>query len=130
MKLINVSKGQFVYYENELHKVYSIKPLFKQSVHLVRIRDFEQAIVTAKEITYDRPKHLDSYIGIGQRYTLDKTARAKVGDYILVINPKPDSLDHHHLHAIELVSSMEENGVISNKSNGIKHTEYWVMTPG
>src|SRR5699024_11901482 len=30
----------------------------------------------------------------------------------------------------ELVSSMEENGVISNKSNGIKHTEYWVMTPG
>src|SRR5699024_8758153 len=42
----------------------------------------------------------------------------------------PDSLDHHHLHAIELVSSMEENGVISNKSNGIKHTEYWVMTPG
>src|SRR5699024_12072873 len=59
-----------------------------------------------------------------------KTARAKVGDYILVINPKPDSLDHHHLHAIELVSSMEENGVISNKSNGIKHTEYWVMTPG
>src|SRR5699024_9226736 len=39
------------------------------------------------------------------------------------------SLDHHHLHAIELVSSMEENGVISNKSNGSKHTEYWVMTP-
>src|SRR5699024_12307267 len=37
---------------------------------------------------------------------------------------------HHHLHAIELVSSMEENGVISNKSNGIKHTEYWVLTPG
>src|SRR5699024_7141610 len=83
-----------------------------------------------KEITYYRPKHLDSFICIGQRYTLDKTARAKVGDYILVINPKPDSLDHHHLHAIELVSSMEENGVISNKSNGIKHTEYWVIAPG
>src|SRR5699024_2920736 len=98
-----------------------------QSVHLVRIRDFEQAIVTAKEITYYRPKHLDSFICIGQRYTLDKTARAKVGDYILVINPKPDSLDHHHLHAIELVSSMEESGVISHKSKEIKHTEYWVM---
>src|SRR5699024_7093254 len=95
-----------------------------------RIRDFEQAIVTAKEITYYRPKHLDSFICIGQRYTLDKTARAKVGDYILVINPKPDSLDHHHLHAIELVSSMEENGVISNKSYGINPTEYWVMTTG
>ena len=39
-------------------------------------------------------------------------------------------MDHHHLHAIELVSSIEENGVISNKSNGIKHNEYWVMTPG
>src|SRR5699024_12655032 len=88
----------------------------------------EQSIVTSKEITYYRPKHLDSFICIGQRYTLDKTARAKVGDYIIVINPKPDSLDHHHLHAIELVSSMEENGVISNKSNGIKHTEYWLMT--
>src|SRR5699024_4048221 len=128
--LINVRKGQFVYYENELHKAYSIKPFFKQSVHLVRIRDFEQAIVTAKEITYYRPKHLDSIICIGQRYTLPKTARTKVAESLLVIKHDPDSLDHHHLHAIELVSSMEENGVISNKSNGIKHTEYWVMTPG
>src|SRR5699024_2721493 len=47
-----------------------------------------------------------------------------------VINPKPDSLDHHHLHAIELVTSLEDNGVISNKSNGIKHNEYWTMTVG
>src|SRR5699024_1646763 len=125
--LINVRKGQFVYYENELHKDYSIKPFFKLSLHLVPIRDFEQSILTAKGITGYRPKHLDSFICIGQLYTLDKTDRAKVGDYILVINPKPDSLDHHHLHAIELVSSMEENGVISNKSNGIKHTEYWVI---
>src|SRR5699024_12158562 len=46
------------------------------------------------------------------------------------INRKPESLDHHHLQAIELGSAMEENGVISNKANGIKHTEYWVMTPG
>src|SRR5699024_6230226 len=130
MKLINVRKGQFVYYENDMHKVYSNKPFFKQPVHVMRIRDHEQTILTAKEITYYRPKHLDSVNCNGQRYTLDKTARAKVGDYILVINPKPYSLDHHHLHAIELVSSMEENGVISNKSNGIKHTEYWVMTPG
>lgn len=61
---------------------------------------------------------------------MDKNKRAGVGDYILVINPRPDSLDHHHLHAIELVSSLEDNGVISNKSNGIKHNEYWVMLPG
>src|SRR5699024_12356710 len=96
MKLINVRKGQFVYYENELDKVYSIKPFFKQSVHLVRIRDFEQAIVTAKEITYYRPKHHDSFIRIGQRYTLDKTARDKVGEYTRVIHPKPPALHHQH----------------------------------
>src|SRR5699024_12208235 len=112
MKLVSVRKGQFVYYENALHKVYSIDPFFKQSVHLVRIRDFEQAIVTAKDITYYRSKHLDSFICIGQRYTLYKTARAKVGDYILVINPKTDSLDHNHLHAIELVSYMDDKCVI------------------
>lgn len=130
MKLINVRKGQFVYYENELHKVYSIKPFFKHSVHLVRLRDYEQNIATAKEITYYKPKNLDSFIFKGKRFTLNQSARAKVGDYILVINPKPDSLDYHHLHAIELVSQLEDNGVISNKSNGIKHHEYWVMEEG
>jgi len=130
MKLINVRKGQFVYYNNQLHKVYSIKPFFKQSVHLIRLSDLEQEIVTAREITYYLPKHMDSFIANHKRYTLDKDKRAKVGDYILVIDPEPDSLDHHHLHAIEIVSTLEENGVISNKSNGIKHNEYWVMTPG
>src|SRR5690625_722035 len=130
MKLINVRKGQFVYYENKLHKVYSIKPFFKQSVHIARLEDFEQELVTAREINYYRPKHLDSFICQSKRFTLHKEQRAKVGDYILVINPRPDSLDHHHLHAIELVSSLEDNGVISNKSNGIKHNEYWAMVPG
>lgn len=130
MNLLNVRKGQFVYYQNELHKVYSVYPFFKQSVHLVRLHDLEQVIVTAKEITYYKPKNLDSFIVNGKRYTLDQDVHAKIGDYILVVNPKPDSLDHHHLHAIEIVSSLEDNGVISNKSNGIKHTEYWVMVPG
>src|SRR5699024_3074826 len=116
MKLINVRKGQFVYYENELHKVYSIKPFFKQSVHLVRIRDFEQAIVTAKEITYYRPKHLDSFICIGQRYTLDKTARAKVGDYILVIISHVVTLDQYHINARVHLSIMEKKYEISNKT--------------
>jgi len=130
MKLYNVRKGQFVYYNNELHKVYSVKPFFRQSVHLIRLKDFEQVLATAKEINYYKPKHLDSFICNQERYTLRKDVKAKVGDYILVINPKPDSLDHHHLNAIELVSSIEENGVISNKQNGIKHNEYWVMVPG
>jgi|SRR5690625_65505 len=130
MLLINVRKGQFVYYNNELHKVYSVNPFVKQSVHLIRLHDLEQVLATAKEITYYRPKNLDSFIVNGKRYTLNKDAKAEVGDYILVINPKPDSLDHHHLHAIEMVSSIEDRGVISNKSNGIKHDEYWVMEPG
>lgn len=130
MKLLNVRKGQFVYYNNKLHKVYSVKAFFKQSVHLVRLEDYEQQLAIAKEIDLYKPKHLDSFICNHKRYTLHKDVKAKVGDYILVINPRPDSLDHHHLHAIEMVSSIEENGVISNKSNGIKHNEYWVMVPG
>ncbi|MFS0575100.1 hypothetical protein AB1K83_05675 [Sporosarcina sp. 179-K 3D1 HS] len=130
MNLLNVRKGQFVYYQNKLHKVYSVKPFFKKSVHLIRLEDLEQELVTAKEITLYRPKHLDSFLFNYQRYTLHKDVKAKVGDYILIINPKPDSLDHHHLHAMEIVSSIEANGVISNKSNGIRHSEYWVMVPG
>lgn len=130
MRLINVRRGQFVYYNNILHKVYSVKPFFKQSIHLVRLKDHEQELTTAREIDLYRPKHLDSFIDNNQRYTLNKDAKANVGDYILVINPRPDSLDHHHLNAIEMVSRIEENGVISNKSNGIKHNEYWVMMPG
>ena len=130
MRLINVRKGQFVYFENRLHKVYSVKPFFRQSVHLIRLSDLEQVIVTAREIDLYRPQHLDSFVYNKQRFTLDKRAQANIGDYILVINPRPDSLDRHHLHTIEIVSAIEEKGVISNKMNGIKHTEYWVMTEG
>lgn len=130
MRLINVRRGQFVYYENKLHKVYTVKPFFKQSVHLIRLSDMEQVIVTAKEIDLYQPQHLDSFICNRQRFTLDKHAQASIGDYILVINPRPDSLDHHHLHAIEMVSKIEDAGVISNKMNGIKHNEYWVMVKG
>lgn len=130
MKLVNVRKGQFVYYQNKLHKVYSVKAFFKQSIHLIRLKDFKQQLATAKEIDYYKPKHLDSFVFTQKRYTLHKDVKAKVGDYILVINPKPDSLDNHHLNAIEIVSSVERNGVISNQSNGIRHDEYWVMVPG
>lgn len=129
MRLMNVRKGQFVYYNNKLHKVYAVKPFFKQSIHLIRLSDLKQEMVTAKEITLYRPKHLDSFIYNGQRFTLNKHVRAKVGDYILVINPNPDSLDHHHLHAIEIVTTVENGGVISDKMNGIKHSEYWTMVP-
>ena len=130
MNLLNVRKGQFVYYNNKLHKVYSVKPFFKKSVHLIRLDDLGQDLVTAREIELYKPKHLDSFICNKKRYTLNKHVNAKIGDYILVINPKPDSLDHHHLHAIEMVTTIESNGIISNKGNGIKHNEYWVMVEG
>lgn len=130
MRLINVRKGQFVYFENRLHKVYSVNPFLKQPIHLIRLHDFEQRLASAKEIDLYRPQHMDSLVVVETRYTLDKDVKAKVGDYILVVNPRPDSIDNHHLHAIEVVSSIETNGVISNKSNGIRHHEYWVMVPG
>lgn len=129
MNLLNVRKGQFVYYQNKLHRVYSVKHFFKQSVHIIRLEDYQQQLTTAKEINLYKPEHLDSFVYNRKRYTLDCNVKANVGDYILVINPRPDSLDHYHLHAIEMVSTIETNGVISNKSNGIKHNEYWVMVP-
>lgn len=129
MNLLNVRKGQFVYYENKLHQVYSVKPLFKKSVHLIRLRDYQQEIVQAREIDLHRPQHLDSFICNFKRYTLHKDRKAQIGDFILVINPSPDYLDNHYLNAIEMVASIETNGVISNRMNGIKHNEYWVMVP-
>ncbi|EGQ20617.1 hypothetical protein HMPREF9372_3524 [Sporosarcina newyorkensis 2681] len=130
MKLVNVRKGQFVYYQNKLHKVYSVKAFFRKSIHLIRLEDYKQQLATAREIDYYKPKHLDSFVLNKERYTLDKNVKAKVGDFILVINPKPDTLDLHHLNSIETVSKVENNGVISNQSNGIRHDEYWVMVPG
>src|SRR5690625_7819177 len=114
MRLINVRKGQFVYYQNRLHKVYSVKPFFRQSVHLIRLSDLEQVIVTAREIDLYRPQHLDSFVYNKKRFTLGKRAQANIGDYILVINRRQDYLDHHHLNKIELESYIEEKGDIRN----------------
>ncbi|HLR64612.1 MAG TPA: hypothetical protein VK075_04150 [Pseudogracilibacillus sp.] len=130
MHLFNVRKGQFVYYQNKLHQVYAVKPFFKESVHLVRLSDFEQVLAKARDIDLYRPKHLDSFVCNRQRYTLHKDKRANIGDYILVINPKPDSFDHHYLHSIESVVALEDTGVITNRQNGIHHSEYWVMEVG
>lgn len=130
MNLFNVRKGQFVYYKNELFKVYSVKPFFKKSVHLIRLRDYQQEITRAKDIDLHKPQHLDSFICNHKRYTLHKDKKAEIGDFILVINPSPDYLDNHFLNAIEMVASIETNGVISDRMNGIKHNEYWVMVPG
>ena len=129
MNIFNVRKGQFVYSNNRLHRVYSVKPFFKKSVHLIRLNDFTQQLTTAKEIDLYKPHHLDCFTFNKVVYTLDKDKRAEVGDYILVIRPSPDYLDDYDLHSIEMVAEIESNGIISTRSNGIKHREYWVMVP-
>lgn len=130
MNLFQVRKGQFVYYNNELHKVYAVKTMYKQSVHLYRLRDMSQHLCIAKEIEKYQPKEFDSFIFNHKRYTLSKEKNAQVGDYILITNPDPDYLDHYTLNEIEVVASIESKGVVTKSSNGIKHSEYMLMVPG
>ncbi|WP_099157643.1 hypothetical protein [Virgibacillus ndiopensis] len=130
MKLFQVRKGQFVFYNNELHKVYSVKPMFKKSIHLYRLKDMQQILTKASEITLYRPKHMDSFIFYGKRYTIDKDKKPEPGDYILIIKPAPDFLDHYSLNEIEKVDSVEDGNVVTTRDNGVKHSEYVVMVPG
>ncbi|CDQ42031.1 MULTISPECIES: hypothetical protein [Virgibacillus] len=130
MKLFQVRKGQFVFYRNELHKVYSVKPMFKKSVHLYRLKDMQQILTKASEIELYRPQHNDTFIFYGKRYTIDKDKRPEPGDYILIIKPAPDFLDHYSLNSIEKVDSVEDGNVVTTRDNGVKHSEYVVMVPG
>ncbi|WP_144511893.1 hypothetical protein [Bacillus sp. FJAT-22090] len=130
MKLFQVRKGQFVYYKNELHRVYSVKPMYKQSVHLMRLRDLTQHLCSAAEVEKYNPKALDSFIFNRKIYTLSKDRKAKEGDFILITNPNPDYLDHYSLNEIEEVAVVEDEGVTTNNSNGIGHKEYLLMLVG
>jgi hypothetical protein len=130
VKLYQVRKGQFVYYNNELHRVYSVKPLYKQSVHLIRLRDLTQHLTTAARVERYKPKNLDSFVFNRQVFTLCNDRKAEEGDYILITNPRPDSLDYYSLNEVEVVSTVEQNGVVTTKFNGIRHTEYLLMVPG
>jgi len=130
VKLYQVRKGQFVYYNNELHRVYSVKPLYKQSVHLIRLRDLTQHLTTAARVERYKPKSLDSFVFNRQLFTLCNDRKAEEGDYILITNPRPDSLDYYSLNEIEVVSTVENNGVVTTKLNGIRHSEYLLMVPG
>lgn len=130
VKLFQVRKGQFVYYKNELHRVYSVKAMYRQSVHLMRLRDLTQHLSSAAEVEKYHPKELDSFIFNKNVYTLSKDRKAEEGDFILITNPNPDYLDHYSLNEIEVVATVENKGVITNKSNGIRHHEYLLMVPG
>ncbi len=130
MKLFQVRKGQFVYFENELHKVYAVKPMYKKSVHLIRLRDLTQVLSSAAEIEKYQPKEQDSFIFNKKVYTLSKDRKPEVDDYVLITNPHPDILDYYTLNSIEVVTSVENKGIITNDSNGIRHDEYLLMVPG
>ncbi|MEN2768200.1 hypothetical protein [Ornithinibacillus xuwenensis] len=130
MKLLQVRKGQFVFYQNELHKVYAVKPMFKKSVHLYRLKDMKQILTSANEISLYKPKHNDTFIFYGKRYTIDENRKPAPGDYILITKPAPDFLDHYSLNSIEKVDSVEDGNVVTTRDNGVKHHEYVVMVPG
>ncbi|TQS70596.1 hypothetical protein DX933_17705 [Ornithinibacillus gellani] len=130
MKLYQARKGQFVFYKNELHKVYAVKPMFKNSIHLYRLKDMQQILTKASEIELHRPAHQDTFIFYGKRYTLDQSRRPEVGDYILITKPAPEFLDHYSLNEIEKVQRVENGNVVTTKDNGVKHHEYVVMVPG
>lgn len=130
MKLYQVRKGQFVYYNNELHKVYGVKPMYKLSVHLIKLRDLTQHITNAASVEKYKPKEYDSFIFNQKAYTLRKDRKAEAGDYILINNPMQDSLDTYSLNEIDLVESADNKGVITSNSHGVKHNEYLLMVPG
>nr|WP_285889603.1 hypothetical protein [Neobacillus niacini] len=128
--MYQVRKGQFVYFNNELHKVYGVKPMYKLSIHLIKLRDLSQHITNAVSVEKYTPKELDSFIFNHKAYTLRKDRNAEAGDYILINNPMPDSLDTYSLNEIDLVETADNKGVITSNSHGVKHNEYLLMVPG
>ncbi|CAM3661819.1 hypothetical protein [Marinicrinis lubricantis] len=130
MKLFQVRKGQFVYFNNELYKVYGVKPMMKLSVHLIRLRDLTQHLTKSANVEKYKPKERDSFIFNHKVYTLSLNRRAEVGDMIFIHNPIPDSLDTYSLNDIELVEEVDKYGVVTSNSHGIKHNEYMLMIPG
>lgn len=130
MKLLQVRKGQFVYYKNELHKVYSVKPLAKKSIHMFRVKDMEQVDCKADEVTLYKPQHLDSFLFFGSRYTLRDDISPEEGGYILINKPDPDYMDHYSLNEFEKVESVEGKNVLTSRQNTVKFREFFVMQPG
>lgn len=130
MNLLQVRKGQFVYYKNELHKVYSVRPLSRLPVLMYRIKDMEQVTSRAENIIYYKPKHMDCLMLLGVAYTLRKDEKALVGGYILITNPNPGALDHYSLNEFEKVDRFEGAGVLTTLNNTVKPKEFLVLLPG
>lgn len=130
MKLLQARKGQFVYYNNELHKIYSVKPIFKQSLHMYRIKDMKQVLAKAEEVQFVRPKPLDTLIFFGKRYTLRDDVKPEENGYILITKPAPEYLDHYSLNEFERVSEVRDDHIITTRRNSVRMSEFLVMVPG
>lgn len=130
MKLLQVRKGQFVYYKNELHKVYSVRPLSRLSVLTYRVKDMEQVACRADELTLHRPKDLDAFMLMGTRYTLRKSTPAEEDGYILITHPDPGHLDHYSLNEFEKVQEVIDGKVYTTLLNTVKPKEFMTMVPG
>lgn len=130
MNILQVRKGQFVYYKNQLHKVYSVRPLSRLSVMMYRIKDMVQVSCKAEEISLYRPKHLDSLMLLGARYTLRNDVKAVVDEYILITHPDPGHLDHYSLNEFEKVGELVDDKVYTTLLNTVKQKEFLVMVPG
>ncbi|WP_438318252.1 hypothetical protein [Sporosarcina sp. FA9] len=130
MNLLQVRKGQFVYYKNELHKVYSVRPLSRLSVLMYRIKDMVQESCKAEDLTLYKPQHMDSLMLLGIRYTLRKDEGAVEGGYILITRPHPSQMDYYSLNEFEKVESLIDVGVYTTFHNTVRKREYLVMVPG
>lgn len=130
MKLYQVRKGQFVYFNNELHKVYSVKAMFKKSIHMYRLKDMNQVLTRAEDIELYKPQPMDSFIFYGKRYTLKKDKQPEKNDYILITRPAPEFLDHYSLNEIEKIAKVEDGNVITTHDNAVRKEEFLVMERG
>lgn len=130
MNILQVRKGQFVYYKNQLHKVYSVRPLSRLSVLMYRIKDMEQVSCKAEEVSLYRPKHLDSLLLLGAHYTLRNDVRPVVDEYIIITHPDPGHLDHYSLNEFEKVGELVDDKVYTTLLNTVKPKEFMVMVPG
>lgn len=104
--------------------------MYKLSVHLLRLRDLTQHITNAASVEKYKPKEQDSFIFNQKAYTLSGNRKAEEGDLLLINNPMPDSLDTYSLNEIDVVETVDKQGVVTSNSHGIKHNEYLLMVPG
>jgi len=97
---------------------------------MYRIKDMVQVSCRAEEISLYRPKHLDSLMLLGARYTLRNDVKAVVDEYILITHPDPGHLDHYSLNEFEKVGELVDDKVYTTLLNTVKPKEFLVMVPG